>query len=66
MSNQLRQVIVPFLNQSHCEQEYPGDIDDTMLCAGREGVDSCQVRVLVHNIVSNANYAAKIIHHVTD
>jgi secreted trypsin-like serine protease len=42
VSSKLRQVIVPFLNQSHCIQEYPNQIDNTMLCAGRRGVDSCQ------------------------
>lgn len=42
VSNELRQVHVPFLNMSHCEREYPGQIDDTMECAGRKGVDSCQ------------------------
>uniref|UniRef100_A0A914VHZ7 Peptidase S1 domain-containing protein n=1 Tax=Plectus sambesii TaxID=2011161 RepID=A0A914VHZ7_9BILA len=42
VSSQLRQVVVPFLNILHCMQEYPDQIDDTMICAGRAGVDSCQ------------------------
>jgi len=42
VSNHLQQVIVPFLTPEHCMQEYPNMIDDTMVCAGRAGVDSCQ------------------------
>jgi len=42
VSSQLRQVVVPSLNMSHCEKEYPKQVDDTMICAGRKGVDSCQ------------------------
>ncbi|KHJ87092.1 trypsin, partial [Oesophagostomum dentatum] len=42
ISNKLRQVLVPFLNQKECECEYEGEIDDTMVCAGRKGIDSCQ------------------------
>jgi len=42
VSNKLRQVVVPFLEMSDCEKEYPGMIDNTMECAGRAGVDSCQ------------------------
>lgn len=43
VSNKLRQVIVPFLSPKECEREYKGEIDETMVCAGRKGVDSCQV-----------------------
>jgi len=42
ISNELRQVIVPFINLSTCQQEYPNMVDETMVCAGRAGVDSCQ------------------------
>ncbi|VDP29021.1 unnamed protein product [Heligmosomoides polygyrus] len=42
VSNKLRQVIVPFLSPKECEREYKGEIDETMVCAGRKGVDSCQ------------------------
>ncbi|VDD93999.1 unnamed protein product [Enterobius vermicularis] len=42
VSDELRQVHVPFLNMSHCKKEYPGRIDETMECAGAEGKDSCQ------------------------
>jgi len=43
VSSQLRQVIVPSLSMSHCTQEYgSSQIDDTMICAGKQGVDSCQ------------------------
>jgi len=42
ISNELRQVIVPFINLTTCQQEYPGMVDETMVCAGRAGVDSCQ------------------------
>jgi secreted trypsin-like serine protease len=42
VSSQLRQVVVPSLSMDHCQREYPNQIDDTMICAGRQGVDSCQ------------------------
>jgi len=42
VSKQLRQVSVPSLSMAHCQQEYPNQVDDTMICAGRKGVDSCQ------------------------
>jgi len=43
VSDQLRQVLVPFLEMSECTKEYgSSEIDDTMECAGRQGVDSCQ------------------------
>jgi len=42
VSSQLRQVVVPSLSMDHCQQEYPNQVDDTMICAGRRGVDSCQ------------------------
>jgi len=42
VSAKLRQVQAPFLTLQHCIQEYPNMIDDTMVCAGREGIDSCQ------------------------
>jgi secreted trypsin-like serine protease len=40
----LNQVRVPFLNQSHCDQEYGASAinDACMFCAGRTGEDSCQ------------------------
>uniref|UniRef100_A0A914Z8Y3 limulus clotting factor C n=1 Tax=Panagrolaimus superbus TaxID=310955 RepID=A0A914Z8Y3_9BILA len=41
-SFKLKQVQVPFLDMSQCIKEYPGGIDDTMECAGKEGLDSCQ------------------------
>ncbi|VDL72660.1 unnamed protein product [Nippostrongylus brasiliensis] len=42
VSNKLRQVVVPFLSNKECEKEYHGEIDETMTCAGRQGIDSCQ------------------------
>jgi secreted trypsin-like serine protease len=43
VSAKLRQVIVPSLSMQHCINEYgSSQIDDTMICAGRQGVDSCQ------------------------
>jgi len=41
----LRQVVVPIIDFTKCGQDYPGLLDDTMICAGNEqqgGVDSCQ------------------------
>jgi secreted trypsin-like serine protease len=40
----LHQVRVPFLNMSHCDQEYGASAinDACMFCAGRTGEDSCQ------------------------
>lgn len=49
VSNKLRQVLVPFLDMSECKKEYKGEIDDTMECAGRQGVDSCQGKTLHKN-----------------
>jgi trypsin len=44
LPSNLRQVRVPFLNMSHCDQEYgASSINDAcMFCAGRTGEDSCQ------------------------
>lgn len=44
VSNTLMKVDVPVVEQSKCEAAYPGDILDTMLCAGLDegGKDSCQ------------------------
>jgi secreted trypsin-like serine protease len=43
VSDKLRQVHVPFLEMSACTKEYgSSEIDDTMECAGKQGVDSCQ------------------------
>jgi len=43
ISSQLRQVVVPSLSMDHCVKEYgASSIDDTMICAGKKGVDSCQ------------------------
>ncbi len=40
----LQKVDVPLVSQSRCLEGYPGEITDTMLCAGLEdgGKDSCQ------------------------
>jgi len=40
-SGKLLQVEVPFLEMDECKKEYQ-TIDDTMECAGKEGLDSCQ------------------------
>uniref|UniRef100_A0AC34GH60 Peptidase S1 domain-containing protein n=1 Tax=Panagrolaimus sp. ES5 TaxID=591445 RepID=A0AC34GH60_9BILA len=39
----LKQAKVPFLEQSECIKEYEGEtiIDDTLLCAGKKGIDHC-------------------------
>lgn len=43
ISAKLRQVQVPFVDFKTCESEYTGDIDEnTMICAGKKGLDSCQ------------------------
>ncbi|PIO56602.1 hypothetical protein TELCIR_21998, partial [Teladorsagia circumcincta] len=42
VSSELRQVMVPFLSSKECKLEYKGEIDETMECAGRKGIDSCQ------------------------
>jgi secreted trypsin-like serine protease len=43
-SNVLMQVSVPVVKQEKCELEYPGRIDDTMICGGFDegGKDTCQ------------------------
>ncbi|KAK0418569.1 hypothetical protein QR680_013648 [Steinernema hermaphroditum] len=42
-SGALRQVVVPVLNMTECQKDYPKEIDPVaMECAGREGLDSCQ------------------------
>uniref|UniRef100_A0AC34Q429 Peptidase S1 domain-containing protein n=1 Tax=Panagrolaimus sp. JU765 TaxID=591449 RepID=A0AC34Q429_9BILA len=38
----LRQVLVPFLDQSECKKIYGTSIDQTQECAGGQGVDACQ------------------------
>ena len=42
--NTLMQASVPLVSHQSCSNAYPGDIDDSMLCAGLDegGVDSCQ------------------------
>ena len=42
--NELMEARVPLVSRRRCVSAYPGKIDSTMLCAGREqgGVDSCQ------------------------
>uniref|UniRef100_A0A158R5J4 Peptidase S1 domain-containing protein n=1 Tax=Syphacia muris TaxID=451379 RepID=A0A158R5J4_9BILA len=42
VSKELLQAGVPFLNATQCEEEYPNKIDETMECAGTDGIDSCQ------------------------
>ena len=44
LSETLLKVEVPVVSQEVCEASYPGEITDTMVCAGRRegGVDSCQ------------------------
>jgi len=38
----LQEVVVPLVDDATCSQQYPGEIDETMICAGQEGKDSCQ------------------------
>ena len=42
--NTLMQASVPLVSNHSCANAYPGEIDDSMLCAGLDegGVDSCQ------------------------
>lgn len=42
--NSLMQASVPLVSKQRCMNAYPGEIDDTMLCAGLNvgGVDTCQ------------------------
>ena len=42
--NSLMEAQVPLVSKQRCESAYPGEIDDTMLCAGLDagGVDTCQ------------------------
>ncbi|XP_078364332.1 uncharacterized protein LOC144648698 isoform X1 [Oculina patagonica] len=42
--NTLQQASVPLVSKQRCMNVYPGDIDDSMLCAGFDegGVDTCQ------------------------
>lgn len=44
MSNRLMQVSVPVTSQERCKKAYPGLIDESMMCAGRDkgGIDTCQ------------------------
>ncbi|KAK6039825.1 trypsin [Cooperia oncophora] len=65
VSSKLRQVMVPFLSPKECEIEYKGEIDGTMVCAGRKDIDSCQgdsggPLVMKHND-SNRWYQAGIV-----
>ncbi|KAK0402496.1 hypothetical protein QR680_016367 [Steinernema hermaphroditum] len=39
----LRQVKIPFLDPSVCQNEYYNQFDDSMLCAGRTGHGTCQM-----------------------
>ena len=40
----LMQATVPIASRARCERAYPGEIDDSMICAGLDqgGVDTCQ------------------------
>ena len=42
--NTLMQASVPLVSKQRCENAYPGEIDDSMLCAGLDkgGIDTCQ------------------------
>ena len=42
--NTLMQASLPLVSKERCENAYPGEIDDSMLCAGLDegGVDTCQ------------------------
>ena len=42
--NTLMQASVPLVSPQRCENAYPGEIDDSMLCAGLDegGIDACQ------------------------
>ena len=42
--NTLRQASLPLVSKQRCESAYPGEIDDSMLCAGLDegGIDTCQ------------------------
>ena len=42
--NTLMEAQVPLVSKQRCQSVYPGQIDDTMLCAGLDagGVDTCQ------------------------
>ena len=42
--NSLMQVSLPLVSQQRCVNAYPGEVDDSMLCAGLDkgGVDTCQ------------------------
>ncbi|VDD87805.1 unnamed protein product [Enterobius vermicularis] len=42
VSSKLRQVRVPFLDTEQCQKVYHKELDDSMVCAGKAGVDSCQ------------------------
>lgn len=42
ISDVLRGVEVPFVNDTQCNVYYPDSIAPSMICAGVEGVDSCQ------------------------
>ena len=41
---ELRQVEIPLVSRENCSYSYPGQVDDTMICAGRSqgGIDTCQ------------------------
>ena len=42
--NTLMEAQIPLVSKQRCQSSYPGQIDDTMLCAGLDagGVDTCQ------------------------
>lgn len=37
----LRSVAIPVLTNAECSTSWPGEIDQTMVCAGSPGKDSC-------------------------
>lgn len=37
----LRSVEVPIISSEQCKTSWPGNVDDTMVCAGSPGKDSC-------------------------
>jgi len=37
----LQQARIPFVNLTDCKNDYPGEVDDAMVCAGKTGVSAC-------------------------